>query len=232
MTFSLVKDKWTKADIKSFNEFLEEKKVESKIDFSKRVVNTNMQVLGINNPTCKSYAQEIHKGNFLEFLDKNDFKYYESTLVSAYIINYIKDIKEKRKYIDKLYMDNWATVDSLKFDVKKQEEEFLELSKEYIKSKDTFVRRVGVRILFSYTSSKYVDEVFKIIESLYKEKEYYVNMAVAWLLCELMIKNRNKTVEFLKNGKINDFVMHKTVSKCRDSFRISEKDKKMLKEMI
>ena len=228
----LNRGKWTKHDIKDFNEFLKSNRVEDKIGFSKRVVNTNMEVLGINNPTCKGYAAEIHNGAFIDFLEQNDFKYYESTLVSAYIINYIKDVKEKKKYIDKLYLDNWATVDALKFDVKKQEEEFLHLAEEYIKSKKTFVRRVGVRILFSYTSSDYVDEIFRIIESLYNEKEYYVNMAVAWLICELMIKNRDKAVEFLKNGKINDFVMHKAVSKCRDSFRISEKDKEMLKKMI
>ena len=225
---NLVKEKWTKADIIDFNRYLESIKVPEKIDFSKRVVNTNMKVLGINNPTCKEIAKQIHQGSFYDFLEKNDFKYYESTLVSAYLINFIKDASEKEKYINDLYMDNWATVDALTFNIKKQEKEFLMLSKNYLKRKEPFKRRVGVRILFSYTSSDYTNEVFEIIDSLNSEKEYYVNMAVAWLVCELMIKNRKDTIEYLKHNNLNDFTINKAISKCRDSFRISLEDKDML----
>ena len=53
-------------------------------------------------------------------------------------------------------------------------------------------------------------------------------MAVAWLCCELMIKNRNKFLEYLKHNKLNDFTVNKTISKCRDSFRVSAKDKELL----
>ena len=224
----LVKKNWTKQDIKEFNKYLESIKREDKIEFSKKTVNTKMEVLGINLPTCKEIAKKIHEGNFLSFLEKNDYKYFENTIVSAFLINYIKDVEEKEKYINMLYMDNWATVDTLKYNIKKQEKEFLDLAKKYIKSKETFKRRVGVRILFSYTSTEYVDEIFKIIDTIYKEKEYYVNMAVAWLCCELMIKNRDKFLEYLNHHHLNDFTINKAISKCRDSFRVSEKDKEML----
>ena len=190
-----------------------------------------MEVLGISCPTCKDIAKQIHGGNYYEFLEMNDYKYYESTQVSSYLINYIKDVKEKEKFINELYMDNWATVDTLKFNVKNQEKEFLDLSKKYIKSKEPFKRRVGVRILFSYTSSEYVDEIFDIMDSLNKEKEYYVNMAVAWLGCELMIKNRKKMLEYLKHHKLNSFTLNKMISKCHDSFRISDADKAYLKKL-
>jgi 3-methyladenine DNA glycosylase AlkD len=228
---NLIKDHWSKKDIKEFNDYLLSIKKPEKIEFSKRVVNTNMEVLGLSCPDCKDIAKQIHCGNFYEFLEKNDFKYYESTQVSSYLINYIKDVKEKEKFINGLYMDNWATVDTLKFNIKNQEKEFLDLSKKYIKSKETFKRRVGVRILFSYTSSEYVDEIFDIMDSLNKEKEYYVNMAVAWLGCELMIKNRKKTLEYLNHHKLNDFTLNKMISKCHDSFRISDADKAYLKKL-
>jgi 3-methyladenine DNA glycosylase AlkD len=168
----------------------------------------------------------------MEFLKYNDFKYHENTLVSAYVINYVKDVKEKENQINNLYLDNWATVDSLKFDVRKQEQEFLALSRKYVKSKEPFKRRVGVRILFSYTSSDYLVDVFEIIDSLKDEKEYYVNMAVAWLCCELMIKSRDAFLNYLDHHNLNDFTLRKTVSKCQDSFRVSDKDKKMLKTFL
>lgn len=224
----LNKKKWTKKDIKEFNKYLDSIKVIEKIDFSKKVVNTPMEVLGINLPTCKEISKKIHDGDFISFLENNDYKYFESTIVSAFLINYIKEAKEKEKYINNLYMDNWSTVDTLKFNIKKQEKEFLALSKKYTKSKETFKRRVGVRILFSYTGANFVDEVFEIIDSLYNEKEYYVNMAVAWLCCELMIKNRKEFLDYLKHHHLNDFTINKTISKCRDSFRVSAKDKEFL----
>ncbi len=225
---NLNKEKWLKKDISEFNKYLESIKRPDKIEFSKKVVNTQMDVLGINNPTCKEIAKEIHKGDFISFLENNDNKYYENTLVSAYLINYIKDAKEKEKYINRLYMDNWATVDSLSFNVKNQEKEFIDLSKKYLKNKDAFKRRVGVRILFSFTSGEYVNEVLNIIDCLNKEKEYYVNMAVAWLCCELMIKSRNDFLQYLKHHNLNDFTINKAISKCRESFRVSREDKDFL----
>ena len=83
--------------------------------------------------------------------------------------------------------------------------------------------------MFSYTKSdKYIDQIFSVIDTLKDEEEYYVNMAVAWLLCELMIKQRNKTLKYLDNHNLNKFTINKMISKCRDSFRISKEDKELL----
>ena len=60
----LNKTNWTKTDIKEFNNYLESIKVPNKIDFSRKVVNTSMEVLGINNPTCKEIAKKIHNRQF------------------------------------------------------------------------------------------------------------------------------------------------------------------------
>ena len=42
---NLKKEKWTKKDIKELNEYLEQIKREDKIEFTKRVINTKMDVL-------------------------------------------------------------------------------------------------------------------------------------------------------------------------------------------
>ena len=53
-------------------------------------------------------------------------------------------------------------------------------------------------------------------------------MAGAWLLCELMIKQRDKTIDYLKHHNLNKFTINKMISKCRDSYRVSNTDKEML----
>ena len=60
------------------------------------------------------------------------------------------------------------------------------------------------------------------------ENEYYVNMSAAWLLCECFIKQREATLKYFKNNTTNNFIINKAISKCRDSFRVSIEDKKLL----
>ena len=224
----LVKEKWSKKDTQEFDKYLYSIRKEDKIEFTKKIVNTSMITLGIPTPKLRAIAKEIIKGNYISFLDNMTNKYYETTIVCAILINKIDSIEEKEKYLKKLKIDNWATVDILSFKIKGKEKDYINLSKKYIKSDKTFERRIGVRILFGYTDKEDVEEIFKIIDSLYDEEEYYVNMAVAWLMCELVIKNRDKTFEYLKNHNLNDFTINKTVSKCRDSFRVSKEDKDFL----
>ena len=75
---------------------------------------------------------------------------------------------------------------------------------------------------------EYIDKVFEVIDKFYDEDEYYVNMAIAWLVCELMIYNRNKTLKYLGHHKLNKFTINKAISKCRDSYRVSKEDKELL----
>ena len=224
----LIKEKWNNKHIEELNQYLESIGRPEKMDFTIKTINTKMQVLAIPIPELRKIANQIYKGNYISFLDAFNNKYYENTIINAILINNIKDIKTKKYYISKLKIDNWSTVDILKFNIKNQEQEYLNLAKEYLKSKEEFVRRIGVRILFNYTENEDLAEIFDIINSLQNEEKYYVNMAVAWLMCELMIKNRNQTLKYLEKHRLNDFTINKTISKCRDSFRVSNEDKELL----
>ena len=225
---NLVKEKWNKNDILDFNKYLETLKRNEKIEFTKKIVNTNMEILGIPIPELRKISNQIHKGNYKSFLDLNNNKYYENTIINACLINFVLDINIKEKYISKLVVDNWSTVDILTFNIKNKEEEYLFLSNEFLKNNNTFMRRIGIRILFNFKKTIYVDKVFEIIDDLNNEEEYYVNMAIAWLLCELMIYNREKTLKYLENNNLNKFTINKMISKCRDSYRISKEDKELL----
>ena len=224
----LVRETWNKKDIEEFNKYLESIKIPEKLEFTKKIINTKMEVLAIPIPELRKIANEISKGNFINYLDCFNNKYYENTIINAVLINKINDIQVKKHYISKLKIDNWSTVDILKFNIKNKEQEYINLAKEYLKSKEEFIRRIGVRILFNYTEKEDLTEIFNIIDSLYAEEKYYVNMAISWLMCELIIKNREQTLEYLKHHKLNDFTINKTISKCRDSYRVSKEDKEFL----
>lgn len=227
----LIKNTWTKDDGEEFIKYLETFKREEKIEWTKSIINTNMKVLAIKSPEINLIVNQIKKGNFLSFLDLELNVYHENTIINGNLIASIKDFDIMKKYLDNYSkkVDNWASCDTLKFNVRGNEENFMNLSREYIKSELPFVRRIGMLILFKFIDNdKYIDEIFNRLNLFEKETEYYVNMVNAWLVCELFIKRREKTIEFLRSNKLNKFTINKAISKCRDSFRVSDEDKALL----
>ena len=133
---NLIKDKWIKEDIISFNEYLYSlKNNDKKIEWTKKIINTNKEVLAIPSPKLKEIAKDICKGNYLSFLDYNLDNYHESTIINTYLINRIKDFNTQKKYLLNYLknVDNWASVDSLKLTIKNKEDNYIKLSKELVK---------------------------------------------------------------------------------------------------
>ena len=229
---NLVKDNWTKDDIKPFLAYLNQFKREEKIDWTKNIINTNMKVLAILSKDIKSIIKEIGKGNFISFLDLEIDDSYESLLISGGLLSKIKDFDIYKEYLLRYSkkIDNWALCDTLTFNVKGNEDKYISLVNELIKSELPFERRIGISILFSFISyNEYLDLIYKTVDKFYDEDNYYVQMMIAWLVCELMIKRRDETLKYLEHNNLNKFTVNKMISKCRDSFRVSDEDKEMLK---
>jgi len=221
-------DLWNEKLVNDLNDYLYSIRNADRMDWEKRVINTKNDCYAIPAQKVKSIANEIYKGNYISFLDIMPHSNHTILLISTYLISKIKDYKIQIKYINKIskYIDNWALVDSLKFNTKKYETEYLEYADKMLKSKKEFERRIGVRILFDYTkNNNYYNKIFDVLNSLEKEEAYYVNMAAAWLLCECFIKNKDLTFNYYKNNKTNSLIINKSISKCRDSFRVSKEDK-------
>lgn len=227
----LTKDKWTKDNIKEFQEYLLSLGEKEKEEWTKNILNTKLPVIVIKTPAIKKIVNEIYKGNYESFLDLMISEYYENTAINGFLISKIKDFNKVKKYLD-IYSgkaDNWATCDLLSFDIKGNEENYFNLLQEYIKSDKPFVRRIGIVILFNFGNyDEYIPKIFEILNKFYNEEHYYVNMINAWLLCECFIKHREETIEFLKTHKLNKFTINKAIQKCRDSYRVSKEDKDML----
>lgn len=227
---NLIKDRWLVQDKEEYYSYLDSLSNKDKIEWTKNIVNTDMKVLAIPVPKLKSIGKEIMKGDYVSFLDLKLLDNYESIMIYGSIINNLKDIELVKYYLDIYveYVDNWSTCDILSINVKDKDRLF-KIGIEYTKSNKPFIRRVGFRILFKYLDNiEYLSKIFKVIDKFYNEEHYYVNMMIAWLLCEAFIKNRECTLEYLDNDKLNDFVMNKTISKCRDSYRVSKEDKELL----
>ena len=84
-------------------------------------------------------------------------------------------------------------------------------------------------ILNHFINDENVKLIIKVIDNINSDK-YYINMAVAWLIAEMYIKEKDVTLEYLKKNNQNKFVQNKAISKINDSFRVTKEEKEMLKK--
>lgn len=228
----LIKQNWTCLDGKEFSKFLLSlSKGEAAAKREKNILNTSLPCIAVSSENVNDVAKQIYNGNYLSFLNLNLKNNYSEVAVSGKIICKITDFEILKKHLNN-YLSTaecWATTDILKFKIKNNEDNFLSLIKTYCKSPKTFVRRAAVIIAFNFINlPKYDDEILNVIKTLKNDTEYYVNMAVAWIVCEYFIKRRDLALKILTQNFLNDFTQNKAISKCNDSFRISSEDKKLL----
>ena len=231
----LIRDNW---DNNSYNDFIDYlfsiRDIEYRDFHSKLGVGNND--IGIRTPLLKNIAKDISKGNYIEFLELLGTNYYEEVTLYGFIISNINNFEESIKYLDtyKNRINNWASSDlfcsSYKI-VNMNKENFWEYINCNINSDNLWIRRMCfVLILFYYVHDKYLDDIFRLCD-YYNTKDYYVQMAVAWLISICYIKYPNNTLIYIKNNQLDDFTHNKSIQKIRESYRVSNDDKKYLNSL-
>lgn len=205
-------------------------------DFSKSLMPSKKEyeLIGIRMPILKKIAKDISKTNYIDFINKNTHNTFEEILIHGLIIGFIKDditnvIKLSKEYIP--YISNWALCDSYVANLhimRKYSNECLSLVKWCLKHKKTYYKRVGYVLLLNYMiNDDYIDEIFKLCDT-YNSEDYYVKMAVAWLISECYPKYKDKTINYLKNNKLDNWTHNKAIQKIRESNRVSIEEKNKL----
>ena len=196
-------------------------------------------IIGVRVPVLRDYAKKISKEYEInDLLGNIDNEYYEEIMLQGMLIGLKKDkeIADVLKDIEKLVpkIDNWAICDvfcaGLKI-TKKHKKEMWDFLQKYLNSDKEFEIRFGVVMLLDYyISEEYLDKDFKIFDDIKNEK-YYVQMAVAWAISICLIKFYDKTIEYLKQAKIDKFTYNKALQKAIESYRITEEQKTELRKM-
>ena len=60
--------------------------------------------------------------------------------------------------------------------------------------------------------------------------QYYVQMAMAWAICEALVQYYDKTLCYLENADLDKFTYNKALQKAMESYRISDNKKQLLKK--
>lgn len=193
-------------------------------------------IIGVRTPKLKEIAKQIAKEDYKEFLDSVEDKYYEELVLQGLVIGYAKtDIKNIFEYLEKFVpkINSWAVCDitcgNLKI-TKKYMKEMWKFLEKYINStKEYEIRFALVMYLDYFLTDEFIDEILVKINKI-TNKEYYVQMAIAWLVSIAYIKQKEKTEKFLENNNLDKFTQNKSIQKICESYRVSNEDKEKVRK--
>lgn len=233
---NLENEKWSEKTYKSFVKYLISLQDLKYRDFhTSLVLNSKYEFIGIRTPIMKDIAKQIAKGDIEEFLKYAQDKYYEEVMIQGLVISHIKDEKVFYKYFKKHIkkIDNWALCDTFCSAIKiveKHEDKYFKEAIELSLNSKEFISRVGLIIILGhFIKQENLSIIFDILNKITSDK-FYINMAEAWLVCEMYTKFPKETTEFIKKNNLNKFTQNKAISKIHDSFRVSAKEKELLKK--
>ena len=205
--------------------------------FSGPLTLTERPFLGVRIPLVRELAGLVANDCVEEFLRVEPVA-FEEVLVRGFLICRLP-YEEMLKWFDSQVelIDNWSACDvfcaGLKKSLRGHLEEFLDVKVEGLLSdKREFATRVGLVLLKCYyVESDYLAVIFDRVERLTGREEYYVKMAIAWLLCECFIKYPEETLAYLKVSRLPKWTYNKTISKICDSYRVDKETKDVLRGM-
>lgn len=202
-------------------------------EFASKLTRTRYPIIGVRIPFLKKIAKEI-KGREISF-NYND-RYFEEVMIEGILIGYLNDVDLVINKLDSFIslIDDWSVCDSVCANLKitkKNKEKMWEFITKFINSDKEFeVRFMVVMMMDYYLEDEYIEKIFNILDNI-KIDFYYSNMAVSWLLATSVVKCEKKTIEYLRDCTLSDFVYNKAISKACESYRVSDELKQILKKM-
>ncbi len=194
-------------------------------------------LLGVRIPLLRKIAKRITKEDPIDFLDNVQDIYFEETMLKGFIIaNMHADIEiileQVSLFIPKI--TNWSLCDSFCSELKivrKHKERVWKFLTSYHQSNDAYhIRFAVVMLLFHYIEEKYLDDILFICDVITHD-DYYVKMAVAWIISICFVKFPDETLAYLKNNNLDNDTYNKALQKICESLRVSKETKIIIKSM-
>lgn len=212
--------------------------------FSASLIPGVNNMLGIRLPFLRDMAKALVCGDWRAYLEEAECDYFEEVMLQGMVVGFASrkttertcasaaepDLNETLLMVEQFVpkISNWSLCDSfcagLKF-VKRNKAVVWNFLQKYLVSDKEFELRFGVVLLLDYyIDSDYIDRVLDVLGNV-RHDSRYVKMAVAWALSVCVVKQREKTLTFLQERRIDKETLQMTKQKVSDSFRVSEADK-------
>lgn len=207
-------------------------------DFASGGTPTEFPFLGVRIPYLRDLAKQIiTSGDAADFLTRTP-QSFEEIMTQGIVTASLpyEDFKSRApKFIKQI--DNWGVCDTFcntAKSVKKHREDFLASIIDPLLSPaagEFEVRVALVMLLCHYVTPDYLAVIYDRVTAVKDREEYYVKMAIAWLLAECFVKFPDETYPLLAAKLLPAWTQNKTISKIRDSYRVPDEVKDALKQL-
>lgn len=198
-------------------------------------------VLGLRLPDMRKLAVQIAKSDWKAYLATAPSFYMEERMLQGLVLGYVKpddDIESYLSYVTRFVkiINSWSVCDSFKFAGTRKylsvhSDRIWEYLKSFILSEKEYEIRFGVVMTMKYfIDESHIDELFGFYDNITHDA-YYVKMAVAWAISFCFVAYPEKTMEYLKRAKLDDFTYNKAIQKTIESYRVDETMKVKLRSM-
>ena len=211
------------------------------VNFSKKILVSQKEILGVRVPDMRKIAKETAKNisfeSLISVVENCNKSVFEEVFVCGLMINYSKLPDEEKIKATKIYLefaDSWALIDSAAIPGKSQkinENLWANFVEECLFSQKEFVVRFGIIFMLAHFVCE--NKIKWIFENLRKVKHdgYYVKMAAAWLYAETARDFFTQTMDELSDEKIDAWIKNKAFQKMVESFRISSEKKEIIRRL-
>ena len=192
-------------------------------------------IIGIRTPVLRKFAKEFAgTEGAAEFIQDLPHRYYEENNLHMMLITQIKDYEKCLEEINCFlpYIDNWATCDFAEpACFGKHRDELLPQIRQWIASEHTYTIRYGVGMLMRLYLDEAFNEEYLEWAAQIQSVEYYVNMMIAWFFATALAKQWDAAFPYIQENRLSVWVHNKTIQKARESYRITDEQKQILKEL-
>lgn len=182
-------------------------------------------IIGVRMGDLRRLAREIRKEETLDIFNEAKFYYREEKLLYALcIFKMSKSFDAAMNALDAFlpYIDSWEVTDLVAGEIIIDEahiDKAFQKALSYVHSSDEYTIRLGLVIMNKKFNDKaHIEKILDALKSISLDA-YYVNMAAAWLLCELYFTDKAKLDEFLSSEAISMDIKKMTRQKIRESLK-------------
>lgn len=206
-------------------------------EFSRKLTpDTKLPIIGVRVPELRKIAKNaVLSDDYASFLNEKHV-YFEEVYLHGLLIVYGKNnYEEKLKLVSQFVplIDNWAICDGIASSIKvseKDKKKYFEFLLAFLNSNDAYTIRFAIVSFLTGFIPEFDTEIIDAVKSLISD-EYYVNMALSWLYCEMLIKDYSNIIPIIEEKSLPKFVQNTTIKKSCESFRISDSQKEYLKTL-
>lgn len=207
-------------------------------EFIMRGIPSERPFVGVRIPQVREIAARVPVEKIDEFLAAEPVA-FEEVIARGFLVCRLPYSEMVKRFDAQIaHIDDWCACDTfcsaVAKKIKRHRTEFFEeiIDKLLTDDASEFAVRTGLVLLkCAYVEPEWLQVIYDRVERLGEREEYYIRMAIAWLLCDLFIKYPTATTGYMVSATLPKWTFNKAISKICDSHRVDEETKDLVRKM-